>query len=98
MGLMADATCVPVYINLSELFYPVHARIHGGPPYWIPTYVAVYAVAILREFLHRIAYKNTRAALFAFGPRGPHAKGSARIYSTIHSLYIYVGGDVVVKR
>lgn len=28
----------------------------------------MYAAAILREFLHRNAYKNTRAALFAFGP------------------------------
>ena len=49
----------------------------------------MYALAILREFLHRNAYKNTRAALFAFGPRGPHAKGSARIYSIIVSdLYV----------
>ena len=51
----------------------------------------MYAAAILREFLHRNAYKNTRAALFAFGPRGPHAKGSARIYSTYMST-IYIEG------
>eukprot|EP00985_Skeletonema_marinoi_P016558 scaffold8928_cov105-Skeletonema_marinoi.AAC.1 len=50
---------------------------HGAVRY------AIYAVTITKLELLRT---NTRAALFAFGPRGPHAKGSARIYSTtIHT-------------